>query len=154
MTAGFLLQHARRFAILPALPLLAAFVIGCSSDDEDPEPTATQGPAEVAVTLADFSFTPAAVNIRPGQSVNLNVRNGGQAPHTFTIDNVVDTGRLAGGEAKLVTFTAPTSGTLTYYCTVHSAQRMSGQLTVSTSGSSPPQGGPTGTPSSGGDTTY
>jgi plastocyanin len=153
MTAGTLFRRARSFAPLLALPLFAAFVLACSDDDE-PEPTPTQGPAQVTMTLADFNYTPASLTVGPGQTVNVNVTNGGQAPHTFTIDGVVDTTRMAAGEAKSVTFTAPASGTLTYYCTIHTAARMSGQFTVSPTGSTQPQGGP-GSPAAGtGDTTY
>jgi plastocyanin len=154
MTAGFLLQHARVFALLLALPLFAAFLIACSNDDDESESTeAGEGPAEVAMTLGDFNFTPASLTVRPGQTVNVNVRNGGQAPHTFTIDGVTDSTRMNAGESKSISFTAPASGTLTYYCTVHTAERMKGQLTISPTGSTQPQPSPA-SPSSGGDTTY
>jgi plastocyanin len=153
MTTGTLTRRARFFALVLALPLFAAFVLACSDDDE-PEATPTEGAAQLTMTLADFNYTPATLSVRPGQTVNVNVTNGGQAPHTFTIDGVVDTTRLGAGEAKAVTFTAPASGTLTYYCTIHTAARMSGQLTISPSGSNQPQGGP-GSPDAGtSDTTY
>jgi plastocyanin len=154
MTAGTLIRRARFIAPLFALPFFAAFVLACSDDDDEPEPAATEGPVQLTMTLADFSYTPATVSVRPGQTVNVNVTNSGQAPHTFTIDGVVDTTRMAGGESKSVSFTAPASGTLTYYCTIHQAARMSGQLTISPTGSNQPQGGP-GSPAAGsGDTTY
>jgi plastocyanin len=152
MSTGTLIRRARLIAPLLALPLFAAFVLACSGDDE-PEPTPTQGPAQVTMTLGDFNYTPATLSARPGQTVNVNVTNGGQAPHTFTIDGVVDTTRMAAGEAKAVTFTAPASGTLTFYCTIHTKDRMSGQLTVSPTGSNQPQGTP-GSSSGGSDTTY
>jgi plastocyanin len=93
------------------------------------------------VTIADFSYSPARFNARAGQPVQLTVTNGGQFPHTFTITGVVDSGSMAAGTSKPVTFTPSQAGTLTYFCTIHGEARMSGQITVAgTTGSLPPDG--------------
>ena len=64
----------------------------------------------------------------------LNVTNGGQRPHSFTIDGVVDSGVLQGNESKSIEFTPAAAGTLSFYCTVHGAARMSGEINVTAAG--------------------
>lgn len=97
-----------------------------------PPPTPTQAPAaSVAVTIIDFSYTPQQLTARAGQKVTLSLRNSGQFPHTFTIDGLVDSGRIDGGGSKTIEFTATQAGTLTFYCTIHGASRLSGTLAVS-----------------------
>jgi plastocyanin len=65
--------------------------------------------------------------------VTVNVKNDGQRPHSFTIDGVVDTGRLDAGQSKTVEFTPSSAGSLAFYCTIHTAAVMSGTVTVSAS---------------------
>lgn len=97
-----------------------------------PPPTPTQAPAaSVAVTIIDFGYTPPQLTARAGQKVTLSLRNSGQFPHTFTIDGLVDSGRIDGGGSKTIEFTATAASPLTFYCTIHGAARMSGTLAVS-----------------------
>ena len=96
-------------------------------------PTAEASPAAGgarAMTLVDFGFTPGQLEARVGEQVALNVTNGGQRPHSFTIDGVVDSGVLQGNESKSIEFTPAAAGTLSFYCTVHGAARMSGEINV------------------------
>jgi len=69
-----------------------------------------------------------------GQAITLNVSNGGQFPHTFTITGVADSGTLSAGTSKPVTFTPSQAGTLTFFCMIHGQATMSGTITVSASG--------------------
>jgi plastocyanin len=80
--------------------------------------------------IIDFAFQPATLTGRVGQAINLNVTNRGQAPHTFTIQGVTDSGTLNGGASRAVTFTPSAAGTLTYFCLIHGQARMSGTITV------------------------
>jgi plastocyanin len=139
--------------LLLAIVVSAATVLACGGDDASsesvaPSPTSPAAPAATAtapvsnppvaeagggentITMADFSYMPARINSRAGQPVQLTVTNSGQLPHTFTIANLVDSGTIAAGDTRTVTFTPAAAGTLTYFCTIHGAAVMSGQITV------------------------
>jgi plastocyanin len=97
-----------------------------------PTPAAEAGPT--AVTMADFSYAPATISARVGQQVALNVTNAGALPHTFTIDNVVDSGTISAGQNRTVQFTPTQAGSLTFYCTIHGRATMSGTVNVTAGG--------------------
>jgi plastocyanin len=94
-----------------------------------PAPAATQ-----QVQVRNFAYSPASLNAQVGQSVTINVTNAGPAPHTFTIDGLTDSGSIANGTSKSVTFTPTQARTYTFYCTIHGAAVMSGTLTVGAGG--------------------
>jgi plastocyanin len=52
------------------------------------------------------------------------------APHSFTIDGLADTGVVAAGGTGSASFTPAAAGTLSFYCRVHGASVMGGQITV------------------------
>jgi plastocyanin len=88
---------------------------------------ASSAPRQASVDMRDFAFDKQEVSVAPGGQVTW--KNGGQAPHTATFDDVrLDTGTVApGGQAKL---TAPDKpGSYSYKCSVHPA-RMRGVLVV------------------------
>ena len=116
--------------------MLMALVVACGDDDDDtPAATpTTASPVTLNVTFGDNNFTPAALTATAGRPIELKLANGGQRPHTFTIDGVVDSGRLNAGENKDMQFTASQAGSLQFYCTVHGREQMNGTLTVSASG--------------------
>jgi len=95
-----------------------------------PAPSPTAVAASLTLSMIDFGYTPPQLTARAGQKVTLSLRNSGQLPHTFTIDGLVDSGRIDGGGSKTIEFTATQAGTLTFYCTIHGAARISGTLTV------------------------
>ena len=127
-----------RVLVVPAI-VLTIFAVACGGDDDDGGAAAaaptTAPAASVVLNVAtlDNSFNPATASARAGQKVTVNVKNDGQRPHSFTIDGVVDTGRLDAGQSKTVEFTPSSSGALTFYCTIHTQAVMSGTLTVSAS---------------------
>jgi plastocyanin len=132
----------RLLASILMVPLLGLVMLSaaCGGDDDDPPApaatatvAATPAPVVLNVTTLDNSFNPATASARAGQKVTVNVKNDGQRPHTFTIDGVVDSGRLNAGESKTVEFTPSTAGSLAFYCTIHTAAVMSGTLNVSAS---------------------
>jgi len=111
------------------LPALAAFApaaaLPAGATALPPGASATQ-----AVSVMEYSYAPAAFNVRAGQPVSLNVTNVGRLPHTFTIAGVTDSGSIAAGSSRSVQFTAGSPGTLTFFCTIHGANVMSGRMTV------------------------
>lgn len=119
----------------------AVLLLGCGGDDAggsasaaptsapSANPTAATNPAPsgLTITVADFSYSPASLTVPAGQ-ITIAARNTGPSPHTFTIDNVVNT-QLSAGQTTPVQFSA-TAGSYTFYCTLHGRSVMSGQLTV------------------------
>jgi plastocyanin len=78
-----------------------------------------------AVSIVDFAFEPAAVEIPVGATVTWT--NNGAAPHTATAsDGTFDSGQLAPGATFSHTFTA--AGTFPYVCQIH--PEMTGTVTV------------------------
>jgi plastocyanin len=95
-----------------------------------PAPPAPPAATTVNITIADFSFTPNALTVRAGQAVTVSLRNSGAASHTFTITGSANSGTIAGGFSGSAQFTAAAPGTLSFFCSIHGAARMSGQITV------------------------
>jgi plastocyanin len=86
-----------------------------------PPPAAPPAPAPQAATnvsMKDFTFEPAELHIKVGQSVTWT--NDGQKRHSATaVDGSFDTGLYGAGEAKTVQFNSP--GTFRYFCQLHGA---------------------------------
>ena len=93
-------------------------------------PPAVGPPVELAVGIFDFAFATGELTLPAGQPVVLSIRNSDAFPHTFTIDDVVDSDIVRAGSDAVIEFLAPAAGSYTFYCRVHGAQAMSGTLTV------------------------
>jgi len=90
-----------------------------------------------AVTIVDFAFQPASVEVQAGTTVTWT--NSGAATHTVTADNgAFDSGQLASGATFSQTF--DTAGTFTYHCEIH--PQMTGTIVVTeASGAQPAASG-------------
>jgi plastocyanin len=119
---------ARRFVILG---LLAAALLGAifSVATSGARPTEA-APLNQAVSVRNFSYSPNAFTAHAGDQISVTVTNAGPSPHTFTISGVTDSGQIAPGTTKTVQFTVSQPGNLTFFCTIHGASVMSGQITV------------------------
>ena len=85
----------------------------------------TDDPGDVAVTIADFEFKPAAIEAKVGQVVAFT--NTGFEPHNATtVDGGCGTKTLETGESDGLVFSAP--GTYKFGCTVH--RWMKGTFTI------------------------
>jgi plastocyanin len=145
-----MIRFVRIVPVIAALILAAGGVIACSSSNDDSSsarpttvaaaPTQSSGgsggsaapttAAGTRVTAVDFSYSPTQLTAQVGQPVTVNFVNNGQAPHTFTITGVADSGSVAAGQSRTVTFTPASAGTLQFFCTIHGASVMSGTITV------------------------
>lgn len=108
----------RSLAVLTILLLFA--ILGCNNGSTSPygnsNSTTNTKTAPNTVAITNFTFSPSSVTIAKGTIITW-VNNDGVA-HTSTSDNNVwDTGSIAPGASKTVTF--GTSGTFAYHCTVH-----------------------------------
>ena len=89
-------------------------------------PSTVAGPAAAAdtVTIGDFKFGPADLKVAVGATVTFV--NAHTQPHTATSAGNFDTGSIAPGESKTITF--DTAGNLSYICSFHPF--MTGTVTV------------------------
>ena len=92
------------------------------------EPTKTSViPGEARIVIENFAFSPADLQVRPGEKVTVVNRDSASHTVTATGDKAFDTGTIRAGATA--TFTAPsTPGSYSYLCTIH--PNMKGTLTV------------------------
>ncbi len=114
---------------LVALASAALLTAACGGDDDSggSSKTVAANAQTIAVTAKDFSFDNTNLTAKAGQPVHLTFKNTGNAEHSFTIDNVVDT-EAEKGDTKTADFTAP-SQTVQFRCKYHPTQ-MKGTLTI------------------------
>jgi plastocyanin len=81
---------------------------------------------EVSVSIENFTFSPADITAKVGQTVTFT--NGDSAPHTATLDDgSCTTPNIATNASDGLMFTA--AGTYPFHCNVH--PNMKGTITVS-----------------------
>jgi plastocyanin len=153
-----------------ALPCIAAAILaaGCGSDDNgdsggtttsskaasgksspasgesSPRATNISGKSETEMEADDNYFKPAVLTGKPGQSVTLNLKNEGQAEHTFTIASQKVDKELKPDATATVRVKLPASGSVQFICRYHADQGMRGSLAVgkaTSGGSSSSSGG-------------
>ncbi len=101
------------------------FLTACQSQSVTPPPSAqttqTVTPAvKNTIAIQNFAFSPATITLKAGDSITWT--NQDAAPHTATADDgSFDTGSLANGQSKSITFSK--SGTFTYHCSVHPSMK-------------------------------
>jgi plastocyanin len=118
----------------------SVFLVACGGGDDGGSGGGGGGASgsTVSMTIANFAYSPATLTARAGQAVSVSLSNNDSAPHSFTIDGVVDSGVIAANAKGSANFTPSQTGTLTWFCTVHGRAAMSGTITVSAGASSEP----------------
>jgi len=106
-----------------------AGILGCSKDSSNPYGTGSQPstpPPPNTVVMMNIAFNPGTLTISKGATVTWQNNDG--ITHTSTSDTGVwDTGNIAGGTSKAVTFS--NAGTFKYHCAIHGPS-MSGTIVV------------------------
>ena len=88
---------------------------------------------KVEIELYDNYFEPTVLKGKPGQKVELELKNEGENPHTLTIsDQSVDKEIQPGDEGE-VEVTFPQSGQLEFVCKFHESKGMIGALQAGSS---------------------
>lgn len=138
--------EVKRLRIIIVAGLIAAFALALSACSSGAIPNT--GGTSLNTTMTDFKFSPASWTVPVGKPVTVTLTNSGATPHTWTVmkkpisgsftaadqaDILFDSGTVAAGSSKTVTFTAPSaSGSYQVICTQpgHFEAGMIGQLTV------------------------
>jgi plastocyanin len=85
----------------------------------------------IDLEVDDFYFEPTVLEGEAGQALTVTMSNAGDAPHTFTVDELnVDHELQPGDEAVSTEVTFPESGALVFYCRFHADGGMLGGLSV------------------------
>jgi len=133
-------------AVALALVLAAAACGGGGSDESSEGGTTTIGGVQteshgtkdvsgetgkVEVELYDNYFEPTVLQGTPGQQVELELKNEGNAAHTLTIAEQNVDAEVQPGDETEVEVTFPQSGELTFVCKFHQSSGMVGALQAS-----------------------
>jgi plastocyanin len=96
-------------------------------DAADPDATTT------TVVSREFSFQPAEVSVRAGETVNIELRNEGHMFHTFTAPELDLDLRAQSGDVVAGAITPREPGAYEFFCSVpqHAEMGMRGTLVVS-----------------------
>ena len=142
-----------RKVVLVAVLTVALVAAGCGGDDDDAEvDSGSQGgtghETPVEVTADDFAFEPATIDGEAGETLTLEIENAGDAPHTFTVDELDVDEEIPPGESVEVEVTVPDSGGVDFYCRFHEGRGMKGA--IGTGGGADTEEAPTTTAESGG----
>jgi plastocyanin len=101
---------------------------GSDSGETGSNPGGTDD-AALAVSVANYQFSPATVKVDSGDAIELTNTNP-QTPHTFTVTDEDIDASLDPGSSTTVTIDLP-PGTYPFECTFHSSMGMRGTLKVS-----------------------
>ena len=86
---------------------------------------------KVEIELYDYYFEPTILKGKPGQKVELELKNKGSAAHTFTLAGQSVNKEIQPGDETETEVTFPQSGQLKFVCTFHQSQGMIGALQTS-----------------------
>jgi plastocyanin len=109
---------------------------GSSSSSSEEETTLdvtgkTSAEVEAYNEGSEFYFEPSTLTGSAGQSLTITVKNEGDIPHTFTIDDQNVDVELQPDQEQDVTVAFPDSGSVEFHCRFHVGLGMKGELTVS-----------------------
>jgi plastocyanin len=128
---------------LAGLALVALVAGGCGDGDEEGETSAGGGSPDAGGTIeivaGDDSFSPASVEVEPGQTVTVDVRSDSSRAHTFTVVDQGISEALAPEGSVTVEVTMPDDGVVAFFCEIHGDAGMRGEL--STPGAAAPGSG-------------
>ncbi len=92
---------------------------------------------KVEVELDDNYFGPTILKGKPGQMLELELKNEGNTAHTFTLSEQNVDAEVQPGDETEVDVTFPESGELKFVCKFHEGEGMIGALQSSAGSSTP-----------------
>ena len=133
-----------RFSI-GALLIVAFFGAGCSGDSGGLSQTSASAPVESDIDMSDYRFAPAALTVKSGTNLELNLSNSGSVVHNWTVlaneitaesefdeNTVLFAGEALAGAQRAYVFEPSPAGVYQVICTIptHFSLGMVGTLTV------------------------
>lgn len=131
----------RTSALAPSRPSAEAFFTQGVPAVSDHGTTEVAGLAEIALEADDYYFAPTFLHGKPGQPLTLAVENESGTLHNLSISELKIDQDLPPQATAKVQVTFPPSGTMRFFCKLHAALGMNGELRVG-SAVSQTSGGP------------
>ena len=128
-----------RYPTLMLLAAATALSAACGDDDAlGPGSEQTEAPVtlDVEMTIEDFSFDPAVIDINLGDEIAVELANDGDEEHTFTVNEFLVDEELDSGEDADLSFTPNEPGEFTFFCRFH-PDEMQGSIRVARPGETP-----------------
>jgi len=134
-------------ALFSLVALVAALfgLVLYATDDRGGTSTAAAGTRTFDIELGDLFVRPASIDIDAGDTVILNVTNGGAVPHDLMLNGTVGTAMLAPGASETVDLGA-ISASAEAWCTVPGHREAGMVLAINVSGGVAAPGHSTDTP--------
>jgi len=107
-------------------------IAGVMANDHGTKTVESGGKTEVE--LDDFYFEPTVLQGKPGEKVELELKNEGKVEHSFTVNAQQIDKELEPGAKAEVTVTIPKSGAISFYCKYHKSFGMAGALATAGTG--------------------
>lgn len=88
---------------------------------------------EVTITGTEYSFNPASITVKKGESIKLTFVNAGSSPHNLVIDKLnVKTKNVFPEKSETIEFTTEETGTVSFYCSIgnHQSLGMEGKIEI------------------------
>ena len=85
---------------------------------------------EASNDSSGYFFKPTILEGSGGQSITLEIKNDGSVLHNFSITSMNVNINIEPGASQEVKVTFPQSGTVEYFCSIHHALGMAGELQV------------------------
>jgi plastocyanin len=85
---------------------------------------------EASNDSSGYFFKPTILQGSGGQSITLEIKNDGSVLHNFSITSMNVNINIEPGASQEVKVTFPQSGTVEYFCSIHHALGMAGELSV------------------------
>ncbi|MPZ73087.1 MAG: hypothetical protein GEU74_07620 [Nitriliruptorales bacterium] len=131
-------QRPRRLAIaLPIVVVLAAVaavtVVHSGRPTTDAAASARPATVQMTVSMTEFAFRADVARMPPGAEVTIEATNDGLVPHDILAGTVASR-RLSIGESDTITVQAPTSGAMTFICTVPGHEPAGMTMTIPVTG--------------------
>ena len=121
-------------AAAAVLIVLGGYFLLKSGLSKEGAPSGPAGGEEgIVISGTEFSFAPAKISVKAGESAKIVFRNKGASSHNLMIEGMeIGTEVIAGGKEAALEFTPASKGTYKFYCSVpgHREAGMEGVLTV------------------------
>ncbi len=128
-------RHPVTPVLIAGALVLTLIAAACGSSSAENAPGTAEGTASASptVTLTEFKIAPAELTVPVAEPLRINVKNAGQAPHTFAIavgDQTFETALIAPGSSEALDVPALEPGSYEMLCTVagHKESGMSGTV--------------------------
>jgi plastocyanin len=148
-------MHTRTFVLLSVAAVALITLAACSSSSSTAAPASGSSSGKITIgsdqandhgtedatgkttfeieasnDSSGYFFKPTILQGSGGQSITLEIKNDGSVLHNFSITSMNVNINIQPGASQEVKVTFPQTGTVEYFCSIHHALGMAGELSV------------------------